>query len=1084
MAELFRTLLNMSAESCWVILAVLALRLLLRRAPKSCSYALWSAVLFRLLCPVSFQSAANLFSLTGAKQEPVPAGFGSAPVFAAPAVPAGQPAASSVPAIQGQTPIAAGAAQTAAGGITLMQVLAAGWLLGAAVLAAYGALSLVRLGRRLRWRLPDADGVYRVRGLETAFVLGVIRPRIYLPAGLPAEQERYILAHERTHLRRGDPVWRLLAFGALCLHWFNPLVWAAFFLSSRDMEMSCDEAVVRRFGPQIKKGYAASLLSLATGRRIVPGAPLAFGEGDTAPRIKNVLNYKKPGFWAAALAVAVVAALCVFLAADPLEAAVSDNAGRYTFLDESGNAHTVAFTLPEGWAFTPVGELEFIPAAEGADSELGTITINGQQAGKVWVCVFGSVYEMDEETQSRAMDPADPSRHRMFYGSLMAAGSTDLDLTVDWERDYTVLSATETTEAAVTNAYVNTNAAVLGSTYGAGNGEEPSWKLANRSALYFDLDESTSIRFVLSPETIDEGGKELSALAQSIRFEETTGAAAAAALGRQNGTALSPLYTEDLYEGGSPFDAVPADLEERLQNAIAGGLVPDRRSGQRASALNDRPWLSGGAGVVLLGEYPQKNLYVYGYYDETVGQQGLIVDAGTKQSLTAFPFRYTSGGRLGEPALYLTEDGGTLYMICETGTGTGMAIDELRIFQLADGTVRGYAVDSGAVADAFADRLTAKLHPASDEVRFEGQWVTFASAEGTLLSGGVTAQGLPEGADAVPASYFCGQFLGYTVSGSTLYATCQPVMFNAAGEGFLYPDGEGEENLTLVMPVSSAADGAADLAYGPLDAWYDSVLAELDDAARTDGGCHILPAARRWQADLNHDGEPETIAFDLAALEARGLASLTVCDKEGSLLVEEQFSTSHVGWNTIGLYHDETGDYLLSYQPYYMQGTGAFSFSLFSVGADGSWQEKERMEVSFSAGMPYGAPDNDVDALMEFARRATDLWSRTTLLVTTDADLVINGLYDEAGRKADPGNANYYVADNDLSAPLHYVETMAWTSSALDDPAAVQEAGSEMRDRLEAVNRMLAAHRAEVEAQSAQSAVSGGETALSPDGEA
>lgn len=1054
MTELFRTLLNMSAESCWVILAVLALRLLLRRAPKGYAYALWSVVLFRLLCPVSFQSAVNLFTLAGVRPEPVPAGFGSAPVFtAALDEPPGQ--AASAAASGAVTPPAATGEPTAAafGEVTLMQLLAALWLLGAAIMAIYGLCQLVRLLRRLRWRIADADGVYRVAGLETAFVLGLVRPRIYLPAGLAPEQERYILAHENAHLRRGDPLWRVLAFAALCLHWFNPLVWAAFLLSERDMEMSCDEAVVRRFGPQIKKGYTASLLSLAAGRRVLPGTPLAFGEGDTGPRIRNVLNYKKPAFWAAALAAVAVAGLCLFLAANPKAAGQSTGAGetRLSFTDAGGAAHTAAFTLPEGWAFAPQ------PVPEGVTGvwqTVGTLSINGAEAGQAYVAAFDSVYERDEDTQRWALDETNPNRHNAAYSDFM------LGSFVDWR--YTVLEATPTTEAAVSDVYANMGQA------GAMAGGPT--ELTGRAALYFDLDESAYLIFELEPGAVGENSEELAALARSIRFvkaENVPASSTPAAPTAQGDTLLKPLYTADIYENGSLFADVPADLEQRLQSAISAGLVPDRRSGQKAVSMEQRPWQKGGAGVVLLGEYPAKNLYLYGYYDETTGPLGLIVDAGDVQNLTAFPFRYTTAGRLGEPVFYLAEDGGTLYMICETGTGTGVAIDELLVFRLDGGTVTCQAVDSGAVADAFAARLTAQLHPQSEESLFEGEWVTFGAEQGTLLSGGLTALGLPTGADTTPASYFCGQFLGYTMAGSTLYATCRPVMFNAAGEGFLYL--EDEEELQLVMPVGIglSASGAVSLDCGPMDAWYSSALTELDEAARADSGCHILSAARQWQADLNHDGEPEAITFDLAALEARGFANLTVYDDMGNLLVSEQFSTSHAGWNTIALYHDETGDYLLSYRPNYMQGAGDFAFSLFSVGADGSWQEREGMEVSFSAGMPYGAPDNDVDELIGFAERATALWSRAALLVTTDADIVLNGLFDENGGKAEPGDANYYVADNDLSAPLHYVENMGWTDSALDDPAAVQAAGNDMRARLEAVNQMLAKHRAEAEVQAA-----------------
>ena len=183
----------------------------------------------------------------------------------------------------------------------------------------YSMVSYGKLRIRLRGAAAEegAGRIYRTEWLETAFVCGLFCPRIYLPLALGEEEKDYILLHEQIHIRRGDQIWRTLGYLALCIHWFNPLVWIAFYLSGKDMEMSCDEAVIRKMGSGVRKDYSASLLSLACGRRVMPGLPLAFGEGQTGSRIKNLLHYKRVGKSVALLLGAVCLLASGLLAANP-----------------------------------------------------------------------------------------------------------------------------------------------------------------------------------------------------------------------------------------------------------------------------------------------------------------------------------------------------------------------------------------------------------------------------------------------------------------------------------------------------------------------------------------------------------------------------------------------------------------------------------------------------------------------------------------------------------------------------------------------------------------------------------------------
>lgn len=325
--KLFVAILNMSLTACIVIPVVMLFRLLLRKAPKFFSYILWSVVLFRLVCPVSFSAS---FSLLGALDAPKTEqgqiayiSLDTEQMSAAvnpqfPTADVSDGAASMKTPAEGSMEDSMENARESAAAAFVKTALTAGtwiWLAGVSALLLYSVVTLVNLKRKLKAAGHERDNIYTVKNLETPFVCGFFSPRIYLPAALTGGEKEYILLHEQIHIRRCDHIVKLLSYLALCVHWFNPLVWAAFFLSGRDMEMSCDEAVIRRMGSSVKKEYSASLLNLATGRRIVGGVPLAFGEGDTGGRIKNVLRYKKPAAVLTGVAViALVAAAAVLLA--------------------------------------------------------------------------------------------------------------------------------------------------------------------------------------------------------------------------------------------------------------------------------------------------------------------------------------------------------------------------------------------------------------------------------------------------------------------------------------------------------------------------------------------------------------------------------------------------------------------------------------------------------------------------------------------------------------------------------------------------------------------------------------------------
>jgi beta-lactamase regulating signal transducer with metallopeptidase domain len=322
MTELFTAVVNMSVTSAYVIAALAVIRLLMKRAPKRYSYLLWSAAGFRLICPVSFASVisifnAGLFNMTKARSAGdavlhyIPPDIGH---MASPQVTVGIPAANTI--IAESLP----AAPPVPGAGPLQPWITAGAIVWLAVLAAfliYGAVSYLRLKSRVSAAVLAEDGVCESGAVRSPFVLGFVKPKIYVPFGLGAQERAFILRHERCHIRRRDYLIKPLAFLLLAVHWFNPLVWLAFVLMARDMEMSCDEKVLSEAGPGLREDYGASLVSFAAGRRFPGAGPLAFGESDVRGRVKNVLRFKKPRPWITAAAAVFCLAVITACAANP-----------------------------------------------------------------------------------------------------------------------------------------------------------------------------------------------------------------------------------------------------------------------------------------------------------------------------------------------------------------------------------------------------------------------------------------------------------------------------------------------------------------------------------------------------------------------------------------------------------------------------------------------------------------------------------------------------------------------------------------------------------------------------------------------
>ena len=337
--NIFLTIWNMSLTGSIIILCILPVRYLLRKAPRVFSYALWAVVLFRLLCPVSVSSMFSVLNFTKAA-EPVTQSVVTTMNYAAmelpefipveetddsmddlayeaPEMDEPQPVTPALPDHSADAPAEQMPETTEKAAKEPVWYAVIIWMTGLGVMLTYNVYSCVRLLHQIDGAVHLRKELYLADYIPTAFVLGVVRPKIYLPSYLTPEEQGYIVAHERCHIKRKDHIFRLLGYLALCLHWFNPLVWVAFVLSGKDMEMSCDEAVLRMYGPRIRAEYAQSLLRLATGHRSFALTPLAFGEGDTKERVINMSKWKKPKTLVTVAALIACVAVLVACAVNP-----------------------------------------------------------------------------------------------------------------------------------------------------------------------------------------------------------------------------------------------------------------------------------------------------------------------------------------------------------------------------------------------------------------------------------------------------------------------------------------------------------------------------------------------------------------------------------------------------------------------------------------------------------------------------------------------------------------------------------------------------------------------------------------------
>ena len=310
MDDVFLKLVNLSISASWLILAVLVLRVVLKKAPKWVMPLLWGVVALRLVCLFSIESALSLIpsaetipsEIVTETREPVLYEQATLDIVTNPTL----PSAAEVPVGVSR--------QQAQVDFNIYSVL---WLAGMAALLVHALVSAGKLKRKLATAILLRDNIYESEFVDSPFVFGVVKPNIYLPMHMDEGTAAYVIAHEHAHLARRDHWWKVLGYLVLALHWFNPLVWVAYILFCRDIELACDEKVVRGLDGAARADYSQALLSCAAPKRAVAACPLAFGEGNIKMRVKSALHYRKPAFWVAAAAVLAVVIVAVCFLTNP-----------------------------------------------------------------------------------------------------------------------------------------------------------------------------------------------------------------------------------------------------------------------------------------------------------------------------------------------------------------------------------------------------------------------------------------------------------------------------------------------------------------------------------------------------------------------------------------------------------------------------------------------------------------------------------------------------------------------------------------------------------------------------------------------
>ena len=314
MENVFLELFNMSITASWLVLAVILFRFVFKKVPKAFRVVMWGLVAFRLICPFSFESVLSIIPTTETLSPQLVHSnssvqvsgsqildyVGNNPVFYELGIKNGSVVFNEIgaPDCDFVNPL-----------LIITYIASIIWIVGMAIMLLYTAISYLRIVKKVKEATPLKENIWICDNISTPFILGVVKPRIFIPSSTNDEDLKFVIAHEKAHIKRGDHLWKPLGFMLLTIYWFNPLFWVAYILLCRDIELACDEKVIKQMGAEIKKSYSEALINCSVSRKMVSACPLAFSETGVKGRIKSVLNYKKPAFWV--IVVAIISAIAI-----------------------------------------------------------------------------------------------------------------------------------------------------------------------------------------------------------------------------------------------------------------------------------------------------------------------------------------------------------------------------------------------------------------------------------------------------------------------------------------------------------------------------------------------------------------------------------------------------------------------------------------------------------------------------------------------------------------------------------------------------------------------------------------------------
>ncbi|MGE4354477.1 MAG: M56 family metallopeptidase [Oscillospiraceae bacterium] len=1021
MEGVFIRLLNMSIAASWLILAVIVLRFLLKNAPKNIRRILWALVGIRLVFPFSPESFLSLIpsvetvspDILYAETPKIHSGISAFNTYVNPV-------------------ISESLAPAADASINPMQVVAyiasIVWIIGMITLILYSVISYVRLRRRVADAVILRDNSWQSEKVDSPFVLGLFRPRIYLPFGMDDESLAYVVAHEQAHIKRRDHWIKPIGFLLLTVYCFNPLIWLAYILLCRDIELACDERVVKELGAEDKKAYSKALLTCSIDRRSIAACPLAFGEVGVKQRVKNVLNYKKPAFWIiiAALASCIVVAVC-FLTNPKTGEDPAKVVGEYDTSSLGG-----AFATSGNSAYKIGMNAYGMPVFADMDAAFDAILED---------CAEGFAY-LSNEFSLPAVTKQNYEAYKAYGWQTGASNEAVRKQCVEISQFFDIYENSFSTDRAVVTA----STADGNGTYTAG-----AFLGQNGGLSYLPEDGGYYAQIILSNYSLsvinDEG--------QTI-FEN----------GRSKVSRMTRAALIDKLSEANVFGMDEADVPE--YDSLNDMMVYSYYAldGDENDIKYSIYWFNGEP--QWFAEDEMLRIYVLEPTTPTISYISQSCLYMNPLSSTFSDGDSDCRYLIGEDSLtVMNKQTGEVIAVSSPASWEWQEISEeewATLFPLGIG-----APDIGIYKNPQVMKLSSKyyLFNMDGELWFGdfhgdkvGIWSVYSLVQESTA--GVTWEYAPALSSRVPAFPFrfnlaytrieaeCtgGHLIGFDDYDGTGYPQGKTLTFPAGSALYWSPTAaDADPAIALTARISftvyngdeAVCMGAVSISgtsgTGAASGIYNAVLSQGDDlmliqSPDTDGaliqsaGTYPASSVRGigWpqhlavaQADLDGDGADESITV---TKKADDLYALSVLKANGSELWSEEMSTAHTSWDSLFLCTLDGKDYLLRYNPTMFQGECSYRYTLFTL-ENGQEYAKRMGMVEFDVN---GTNLLDVDEMTSFADKVNALLEKSTLLLKTEGGITAIG----------PSSADEYLEN--------YVVLFASGASNLTEAAIIRAA--------------------------------------------